>query len=240
MELCLKIDSIYYEQDSICIFIVKKRKVKKIYNVETQCLRLEIANLKKELEKKIEIHKTLSILISTVNNISENSIMRSEILLAIEAILHDAYNWISDKIDTEEKGISYPDIYKRVVGSLKDKWNILASLLVDGLDRDEIQEIFHDIQKEILRKFNAEFDIKIEDEYGIETDNWKQFKKQITDTVVLAQLSLTGNEPCSSVFFSNINGIDIQNCFPVYVNNNQYLYILMRRVGIDNLAIFKG
>lgn len=224
----------------ICIFIFKKRKVKKIYKVETQGLSLEIENLKKELEKKIEIHKTLSILISNVNNISENSIMRSEILLTIEAILHDAYNWISDKIDTEEKGISYPDIYKRVVGLLKDKWNILARLLVEGLDRDKIQEIFHAIQKEILCIFNAEFDIKIEDEYGIESDNWKQFEKQITDTVVLAQLSLTGNEPCSSVFFSNINGIDIQNCFPVYVNNNQYLYLFMRRVGIDNLAIFKG
>lgn len=222
----------------ICIFIFKKRKEKNIYNVETQGLRLEIDNLKKELEKKIEIHKTLSILISNVNNISENSIMRSEILLAIEAILHDAYNWISDKIDTEEKGISYLDIYKRVVGLLKDKWNLLASLLVDGLDRDKIQDIFHAIQKEILRKFNAEFDIKIEDEYSIESDNWKQFKKQITDTVVLAQLSLTGNEPCSSVLFSNVKGVDIQNCYPVYVNNNQYLYLFLRRISINNLAIF--
>lgn len=223
---------------SLCVSLLKKRKIKITYKAEEQNLGSEIEKLKNDWRKKIEIHKTLSILISNVSNISENSIMRTEMLLTIEAILLDAYNWISERVDTEEINVSYPEIYKHIVGLLKGKWNILASLLVDGIDKAKIQEVFHTIQKDILHVFNDEFDIKIEDVYGAESDNWKHFQKQISQTVVLAQLSLTGNEPCSSVFFSNVKGVDIQNCYPVYVNNNQYLYLFLRRISINNLAIF--
>ena len=99
-------------------------------------------------------------------------------------------------------------------------------------------DAFHELQKSVFQHFSDAFDIKIEDVYGLETDEWRRFNLQNSNLPLQAQVTLTQDEPGVTLFFSNINTDNVlNNYFPVYVNNNQYLYLFLKRVSLDNLCL---
>lgn len=204
---------------------------------QIKALENEIAQLKRSYQKQTEIQKDIAKIISEVEIISDNSIKRKSLLLEIEKILADTYKWLSDNWQDEKEPVLYPELYRTIADGVKNRWNILKDLFVDGFNIEKIKERFESIQEGILRHFNDEFNLKIEDYYGINSDEWRQFEKEANNPVIQAQLTLTGNEPCMSVFFSNIKDPGFINCYPVFVNNNQYLHLFLRRVKVENLRV---
>lgn len=204
---------------------------------QIKSLEKEIAQLNSGYMKQVEIQKNIARIIGDVKIISDNSVNRKKLLLDIYNILSDTFKWLTDNMQDEKEPVIYPELYRSIAEGIKNKWNVLKDLFVDGFTIDKIKEAFISIQEGIFRHFNSKFNLKIEDYYGINSDEWRQFEIEVNNPIVQAQLTLTGNEPCMSVFFSNINAPGFMNCYPVIVNNNQYLHVFLRRVKIDNLRI---
>lgn len=198
----------------------------------------DISWIRLESQKKRELQKRLALIIANVDTFSDNSIMRKQLLEAIENLLSNAYSWIAARLAQHDEPLMYSDSYHEIAGVIKDKWGVLKRLFVDDFSLNKIKDVFHLIQKDILNHFYHAFNLRIEDFYRNDSVNMREFRRNISNTVILSQLVLTGNEPYKSVYFSNNNQVQIPNCIQVQVNNNQYLYILLRYVNIDNLTLF--
>ena len=204
---------------------------------QIKSLEKEIAQLNSGYMKQVEIQKNIARIIGDVKIISDNSVNRKKLLLDIYNILSDTFKWLTDNMQDEKEPVIYPESYRSIAEGIKNKWNVLKDLFVDGFTIDKIKEAFISIQEGIFRHFNSKFNLKIEDYYGIDSAEWREFEKEANNPILQAQLTLTGNEPCMSVFFSNIKDPGFINCYPVFVNNNQYLFVFLRRVKLENLRV---
>lgn len=230
--LCLILGGVF------AIKTVKNRKKQKRIQEQMDILTREISELESIYQKKSNLQNLIAQILKGLDTVADNSKKRKKLLLEIEGMLADVYSWIKEELGDEEVSpIEYSDVYQSIIERIKDKWHILNSLFVDGFDFGKIKEIFNSIQREILQYLNDEFNIQIEDYYGKETEGWRAFRREISNTTLLSQIEMTGSEPGTAVFFSNCGDADILGCSPVQVNNNQYLYMLLRWVNLDNIKV---
>lgn len=212
---------------------VSKKKVSAI-QTQINALENEIVQLQQNYQKKVKLQKHIAQLIGDVEAVSDNSKKRKDLLLEIERILSESYKWLSDNLPDQREPLLFPDEYQQIITELKGKIKILPSLFVDEFNFDKIMDAFHTLQTNIFQYFSEAFDIIIEDIYGLETDEWRRFNLQNSNLPLHAQVTLTQDEPGVTLFFSNIKKDNVlNNYFPVFVNNNQYLYIHIKRITIE-------
>lgn len=218
---------------------ISKKKVSKIQS-QINVLENDIVQLQQNYQKKIKLQKYIAQLIGDVETVSDNSKKRKDLLLEIERIFSESYKWLSDNLPDQSEPLLFPNEYKQIIAEIKDKFKVLPTLFVDGFNFDKIMDAFHTLQTNIFLHFSKAFDIKIEDVYGLESDEWRRFNLKNSNLPLQAQVTLTQDEPGVTLFFSNVNTDNVlNNYFPVYVNNNQYLYLYLKRVNIDkNLKMF--
>lgn len=224
------------------LYIIRKANTRKKQDeVKTQIesLNRDISKLESLYQNKSNIQRFVVRVLNGLEGVADNSKKRMKLLVEIEEMLTDVYSRINEELEDKEiSSIEYPEIYQSIVEKNKNKWHLLKVLLVDDFDARKIKDVFMSIQREILQLLNNEFNIKIEDCYSLDSDNWRVYRKEITNTPLLSQTNRTGNEPEVSLFFSNLRDSNIPGCFPLYVDNNQYLFILLRHMNVDNILIF--
>lgn len=218
-------------------FSISKKKITEI-KTKISTLEKEISQLQQNYKKKEDLQKRISRLIGEVKVISDSSKHRKSILLEIEKLLSNSYSWLINNMPEGQDQLLFPEDYQRIAADCEDEFKLWPSLFNDNNASGDIIDAFHALQRKVFDAFCHAFNLKIENVYGPETDDWRRFGLKVERLPLLAQVSLTRNEPSTPIFFSNM-AQGAFRAFPVYTNNNQYLYLYLKRVDIEkNLTLF--
>ena len=221
---------------SIIVYLIRLTNSKK----KTTAIKSRIVSLEKEItqlnenyNKKASLQKVIASLICEVNVITNNSEQRKVLLKKIEEFLSKTHSLLTNNPHADIDPLSFLDEYKNIVANSMNGLKLLPFFFGDDNTPHNILETFREFQKKIFSNFRNAFNPQIETIFGPNTDEWRQFGLQVSNLPLQAQVTLTQTEPGVSIFFSN-NEHQFPNCFLVNSNNNQYLYLHLKRVDPEN------
>ncbi len=201
-----------------------------------------------------ELRDKLISILDAIGDIDEHSGLNREILNNIIRTLNECYKEIEKYLKNnqfvDDKEILYPEWFKEIEKYVKIP-NFLKRLLINSVGKD-IKKIMVEIQKEILRGLNANFNKGIRELYnnGCSVE-WSRFVEKIYQTTVCAQIDdiafnrdpeQTKRKQCS-YFISDLNeniNLGVHKTDILSESRNRYLFIKIKKVKIEELSLFKS